>query len=68
MRDPAQATAMGVRARARVVEKFSLDAEAAAEAVLNRIAFGPRPGEAEQLASGGMVKWVEAQLDGDLAP
>nr|WP_249792614.1 glycosyltransferase family 4 protein [Bradyrhizobium sp. BRP22] len=28
MRDPAMATAMGERARARVVEKFSLDAEA----------------------------------------
>jgi mannosyltransferase len=28
LRDPAAAAAMGVRARARVVEKFSLDAEA----------------------------------------
>src|SRR5262249_29322923 len=28
MRDPAQAAAMGARARARVLEKFSLDAEA----------------------------------------
>jgi mannosyltransferase len=28
MADPAAATAMGVRGRARVVEKFSLDAEA----------------------------------------
>ena len=32
VRDPAAATAMGMRGRARVVEKFSLDAEA------NRIA------------------------------
>jgi mannosyltransferase len=32
LRDPAAATAMGARARARVIEKFSLDAEA------NRIA------------------------------
>ena len=32
MRDPASAAAMGERGRARVVEKFSLDAEA------NRIA------------------------------
>jgi mannosyltransferase len=28
MRDPAAAAAMGLRGRARVVEKFSLDAEA----------------------------------------
>jgi mannosyltransferase len=28
MRDPASAAAMGERARARVLEKFSLDAEA----------------------------------------
>ena len=28
MRDPASATAMGVRARERVLDKFSLDAEA----------------------------------------
>jgi mannosyltransferase len=32
MRDPTAAAAMGMRARARVLEKFSLDAEA------NRIA------------------------------
>ena len=32
MRDPASAAAMGARGRARVLEKFSLDAEA------NRIA------------------------------
>jgi uncharacterized protein (DUF1800 family) len=48
------------------VQTAGLDAKAAAEAVLNRIAFGPRPGEAEHLASGGVVKWVEAQLDADL--
>ena len=36
MRDPAAATAMGARARARVIEKFSLDAEAAAIAGVYR--------------------------------
>ena len=36
MRDPAAAAAMGVRARARVVDKFSLDAEAAAIAAVYR--------------------------------
>jgi mannosyltransferase len=36
MRDPAQAAAMGARARARVLEKFSLDAEANAIADIYR--------------------------------
>jgi mannosyltransferase len=36
MREPAAATAMGVRARARVVDKFSLDAEADAIASVYR--------------------------------
>ena len=36
MRDPAAAAAMGTRARARVLEKFSLDAEAAAIAGVYR--------------------------------
>jgi len=36
MRDPASAAAMGGRARARVVEKFSLDAEANAIADVYR--------------------------------
>src|SRR6516165_539006 len=36
MRDPAAASAMGARARARVVEKFSLDAEAAGIAEVYR--------------------------------
>jgi mannosyltransferase len=36
MRDPASATAMGERARARVLEKFSLDAEANAIAAVYR--------------------------------
>ena len=36
MRDPAAASAMGVRARARVLEKFSLDAEADAIAAVYR--------------------------------
>jgi mannosyltransferase len=36
MRDPAAAADMGVRGRARVVEKFSLDAEANAIAEVYR--------------------------------
>ncbi|MGX9426432.1 MULTISPECIES: glycosyltransferase [Bradyrhizobium] len=37
MRDPAAAAAMGERARARVVEKFSLDAEASGIAAVYRV-------------------------------
>jgi len=48
------------------VQTAGLDAQAAAEAALNRVAFGPRPGEAERLASGGLVNWLESQLDADL--
>jgi mannosyltransferase len=36
MRDPSAAAAMGERARARVLEKFSLDAEADAIAAVYR--------------------------------
>jgi mannosyltransferase len=36
MRDPASSAAMGERARARVLEKFSLDAEANAIAAVYR--------------------------------
>ena len=36
MRDPSAAAAMGVRARARVMERFSLDAEAKAIAEVYR--------------------------------
>jgi mannosyltransferase len=36
MRDPAAANAMGERARARVLEKFSLEAEANAIAAVYR--------------------------------
>lgn len=43
MRDPAAASAMGVRARARVLEKFSLDAEAAGIAAVYRTFSTPSP-------------------------
>ncbi len=39
MRDPASAEAMGKRGRARVLEKFSLDAEAAVIAEVYRHLF-----------------------------
>jgi len=30
---------------------------------LNRLAYGPRPGEVEQVAAGGVMRWIERQLD-----
>jgi len=31
--------------------------------VLNRLAYGPRPGDVDRLAGTGVWKWIEAQLD-----
>jgi mannosyltransferase len=47
MRDPAAAAAMGARARQRVVEKFSLDAEAGAIASVYRNLLIPTPLEGQ---------------------
>ncbi len=30
---------------------------------LNRLAYGPRPGEVEQVAATGVMRWIERQLD-----
>ncbi|MGH7644254.1 MAG: DUF1800 domain-containing protein [Gemmatimonadales bacterium] len=30
---------------------------------LNRLAYGPRPGEVEQVAAMGVMRWIERQLD-----
>jgi uncharacterized protein (DUF1800 family) len=32
---------------------------------LNRLAYGPRPGEVERVAAEGVMKWIDAQLDPD---
>lgn len=39
-----------------------LSDEAAAAHALNRLAYGPRPGEAAEVARTGLEAWVEAQL------
>ena len=48
---------------------FSFDDEQLAQIFLNRFTYGPRPGEARQLASAGrkgLQKWVEHQISRDL--
>ena len=42
--------------------------EAEARHVLNRFAFGARPGEAEALSRAGFPQWLDAQLAPDGAP
>src|SRR5258708_17939560 len=39
----------------------------AAAHILNRFAFGPRPGEVDAVAKMGVERWFERQLGGDLA-
>ena len=36
--------------------------------VLNRLAYGARPGEADSVARFGVMKWIERQLDADHIP
>lgn len=42
-----------------------LSATEAASHVLNRLAFGPRPGQVEDVAQNGWRRWVERQLNPD---
>jgi len=32
---------------------------------LNRLAYGPRPGEIERVARAGVLRWIDAQLTPD---
>ena len=43
-------------------QRAGLDATAAAAHLLDRFAFGPRPGEVERVAAGGLGAWLDAQL------
>ena len=36
--------------------------------VLNRLAYGPRPGEVDRVAGSGVMKWIDAQLQPDRIP
>src|SRR5437867_12566205 len=45
-------------------EAYALSPEARARHALNRLAFGPRPGEVARLAQPGALEgWISAQLD-----
>jgi uncharacterized protein (DUF1800 family) len=60
---PAGSAASGSRAaNARLVPPVTWDAMAARH-VLDRFAFGPRPGEVEALVELGLERWLSAQLD-----
>jgi uncharacterized protein (DUF1800 family) len=45
-----------------------LDAHAQALHVLNRLAFGPRPGDVERVANIGVQRWIEEQLHPETIP
>jgi len=40
-----------------------LSADEAIQHALNRLAYGPRPGEAERIRQMGLAKWIEQQLN-----
>src|SRR5919197_4409114 len=46
----------------------SLTARDSAYHVLNRLAYGARPGEADSIARAGVMRWIEQQLDPDHVP
>jgi uncharacterized protein (DUF1800 family) len=48
---------------ARAASASSDEQLAQATHVLNRLAYGPRPGEAERVAATGVEAWIQAQLD-----
>src|SRR5262245_56628321 len=40
----------------------TLSARDSARIVLNRLAYGPRPGDIDRVASMGVMRWIDAQL------
>src|SRR5260370_2980585 len=46
-------------------ETTSMDAQKRAVHALNRLAFGPRPGDVERVKQTGVDKWIELQLHPD---
>jgi uncharacterized protein (DUF1800 family) len=45
-----------------------MDAQVQAQHVLNRLAFGPRPGDVERVTRMGVRRWVEEQLHPETIP
>jgi uncharacterized protein (DUF1800 family) len=45
-----------------------LDAQGQALHVLNRLAFGPRPGDVERVANMGVQRWIDEQLHPETIP
>lgn len=48
-------------------ETVGLDERQAAVHLLNRLTFGPRPGDVDAVVEMGLTNWVERQLSGDSA-
>jgi len=45
-----------------------MDAQAQAQHVLNRLAFGPRPGDVERVTRMGVRRWIDEQLHPETIP
>ncbi|HEX4601974.1 MAG TPA: DUF1800 domain-containing protein, partial [Gemmatimonadales bacterium] len=58
----AAALATGARRAAPPGDAPGLSARDSAYHALNRLAYGPRPGETERVAAGGVLRWIDGQL------
>ena len=55
-------------ARPVTAQQPQLSARDSAFHALNRLAYGPRPGEVDSVARGGVMRWIERQLDPEQIP
>jgi uncharacterized protein (DUF1800 family) len=56
------ATASQLAAKKKVQVSGAMDEQKRAVHALNRLAFGPRPGDVQRVAQMGVEKWIELQL------
>ncbi|HEY4303844.1 MAG TPA: DUF1800 domain-containing protein [Gemmatimonadaceae bacterium] len=61
-------TASPMSASSPAFKQSDLSARERARHALNRLAFGPRPGDVEAVASMGVDKWIARQLDAESIP
>jgi uncharacterized protein (DUF1800 family) len=61
-------TAHAALAQADAPMGAPLDAQAQAQHVLNRLAFGPRPGDVERVTRMGVRRWIDEQLHPETIP